>query len=90
MLLLLIATSSIAICSFLNGRVAKNVDLSAIAGVISGVSSALTAWQAESSAGRKINRYTNAIVALQNHMLWWDGLTAAGMVNTVIMLQNTQ
>ena len=36
----------------------------------------LTAWQKDSMADRKINRYTNAIVALQNHQLWWDSLSS--------------
>ena len=41
-------------------------DFAATAGVVSGVAAAITAWQSESGANRKINRYTNAVVALQN------------------------
>lgn len=68
------ATSSIAVLSYLNGR-AGTADLSAIAGAVGGVSAALTAWQEYSGADRKINRYTAAIVAIQNHLLWWNSLT---------------
>ena len=35
---------------------------------------ALTAWQNNSNADRKVNRYANAVVALENHMQWWDSL----------------
>ena len=42
------------------------IDFAATAGVVSGVAAAITAWQSESGANRKINRYTNAVVALQN------------------------
>ena len=45
-------------------------------GAVSGVAAAITAWQSESGASRKINRYTNAVVALQNHLMWWNGLTS--------------
>ena len=41
---------------------------------MSAVAAAITAWQEYGGADRKINRYTNAIVALKNHMLWWDSL----------------
>ena len=50
----------------LSGRVDSPIDLGATAGVIAGVASAILAWQSESGANRKINRYTSAIVALQN------------------------
>ena len=50
-------------------------DLSAVAGVVSGVVAAITAWQEYGGADRKINRYTSAIVSLRNHLLWWDSLT---------------
>ena len=73
--LLLVSTCSIAVLSYLNGRVGT-VDLSAIAGVVSGVSAGITSWQSESGADRKINRYTNAIVALKNHILWWESLSS--------------
>ena len=42
---------------------------------MSGVAAAITAWQEYGGADRKINRYTNAIASLRNHMLWWDSLT---------------
>jgi hypothetical protein len=75
--LMLAATSArIAVLSYLNGREGTSTDLSAIAGVVSGVSASLTAWQKDSSADRKINRYTNAIVSIKNHLLWWDSLTS--------------
>lgn len=62
--------------AYLSGRASRrNNDLFAAAGIIAGVSSAITAWQSESGADRKINRYTNAAQALQNHLLWWNGLT---------------
>ena len=67
------ATSSIALLSYLNNNT-SSVELSAVAGVVSGVAAAITAWQEYGGADRKINRYTNAIVALKNHMLWWDSL----------------
>ena len=67
------ATSSIALLSYLNGHTSSG-ELSAVAGVVSGVAAAVTAWQEFGGADRKINRYTNAIVALKNHMLWWDSL----------------
>ena len=74
--LLLVATSSIGVLAYLSGRASRrNNDLFAAAGIIAGVSSAITAWQSESGADRKINRYTNAAQALQNHLLWWNGLT---------------
>ena len=44
----------------------STIDFAATAGVISGVAAAITAWQSESGANRKINRYTSAIVALRN------------------------
>jgi hypothetical protein len=73
---LLIATSSIGVLSYLSGRASRrDTDLFAAAGIIAGVSSAITAWQSESGADRKINRYTNAAQALKNHLLWWHGLT---------------
>ena len=67
------------------------MDFSAIAGVIAGVSSAITAWQSENSASRKINRCTNAIIALKNHILWWNGLTPVDQnslinINRLVML----
>ena len=46
-----------------------------MAGVVSGVAAAITAWQEYGGADRKINRYTNAIASLRNHLLWWDSLT---------------
>ena len=52
--------------SDLSGRVDSPIDLGATAGVIAGVAGAILAWQSESGASRKINRYTSAIVALQN------------------------
>lgn len=71
----LATTSSIAILSYLSGRVDSNIDLTAVAGVVSGVAAAITAWQSESGANKKINRYTNAVVALKNHLMWWNQLT---------------
>ena len=68
------ATSSIAVLAHLNGRT-DTTDLGAVAGVVSGVAAAITAWQEYGGADRKINRYTNAIASLRNHMLWWDSLT---------------
>ena len=50
----------------LTGRVDSNIDFTAIAGVVSAFAAAITAWQSESGASRKINRYTNAVVALKN------------------------
>ena len=47
-------------------KVDSPIDLGATAGVISGVAGAILAWQSESGANRKINRYTSAIVALRN------------------------
>ena len=62
--------------SYLSGRASRrDTDLFAAAGIIAGVSSAITAWQSESGADRKINRYTNVAQALKNHLLWWNGLT---------------
>eukprot|EP01046_Picozoa_sp_COSAG06_P097123 COSAG06_NODE_43232_length_374_cov_0.560000_1_plen_34_part_10 len=29
-------------------------------------------------ADRKITRYSGAILALKNHLPWWDSLTAVG------------
>ena len=88
--LLLGATCCIALFSYLNGRVESILDFAALAGTISGISAAITAWQAETSANRKINRYTTAIVALKNHVLWWDGLTSVDQnsqqnINTLVM-----
>ena len=68
------ATSSIAVLAHLNGRT-DAADLGAVAGVVSGVAAAITAWQEYGGADRKINRYTNAIASIQNHLLWWDSLT---------------
>jgi hypothetical protein len=50
----------------LAGRVDSKVEFTAIAGSVSGVAVAITAWQSESGANRKINRYTNAVVDLKN------------------------
>lgn len=47
-------------------RVNSKIDFIAIAGVVSGFAAAITAWQSENGANRKINRYTNAVVALKN------------------------
>ena len=74
MCLLLSATCSIAILSYLNDRPGTSADLSAAAGVVSGFSAALTAWQEYNGVDRKINRYTNAILSIKNHILWWDSL----------------
>jgi hypothetical protein len=73
--LMLTSTTSIAVLSYLSGRLGTS-DLSAMAGVVAGVSVALTAWSDHSGADRKISRYTNAIVAIENHLLWWDSLPA--------------
>ena len=71
----LAATCSIAILSYLSGRVDSDIDFTAIAGVVSGFAAAITAWQSESGANRKINRYTNAVMALKDHLVWWNLLT---------------
>ena len=77
MFLMLTCTSGIAVLSYLNGRPGMHtVDLNAVAGVVSGLSAAITAWQSDSGADRKINRYTNAVVSINNLLLWWDSLTA--------------
>jgi hypothetical protein len=73
--LMLTSTISIAVLSYLNGR-PGTADLSAIAGIVAGVSAALTSWAEYSGADRKINRYTNAVVAIENHLLWWNTLPA--------------
>jgi hypothetical protein len=69
---LLVATSAIAVLSYLSGRVDDKVGatLIAVTGIVSGVSAAITAWQSESGANRKINRYTNAVQTLKNHLPW--------------------
>ena len=72
--LMLATTTSITVLSYLSGRPGTTASLTAAGGVVSGVSAALTAWQKDSSADRKINRYTNAIINLENHLLWWDTL----------------
>jgi hypothetical protein len=71
----LAATCSIAILSYLSGRIDSDMNFTAIAGVVSGFAAGITAWQSESGANRKINRYTNAVVALKNHLMWWNLLT---------------
>ena len=48
---------------YLSGRVDSDINFTAIAGVVSGFAAGITAWQSESGANRKINRYTNAVVA---------------------------
>jgi hypothetical protein len=75
--LLLIATSSIGVLAYLSRQAdgTTTSSLTAAAGIIAGVSSSITAWQSESGAARKINRYTNAVQALKNHLLWWDALS---------------
>eukprot|EP01045_Picozoa_sp_COSAG04_P040247 COSAG04_NODE_11671_length_695_cov_0.909396_1_plen_161_part_10 len=72
--LMLTATSSIAVLSYLSGRPGTSASLRAAGGVVSGLAGAITAWHKDSNADRKINRYANAVVALENHMLWWDTL----------------
>ena len=62
----LLATSSIAVLSHLGAREGSETDYTAIAAVVSGCAGAITAWQSESGASRKINRYTNSVVALKN------------------------
>ena len=72
----LAATCSIAILSYMStANRDSGIDFTAIAGVVSGFAAAITAWQSESGANRKINRYTNAVVALKNHLMWWNLLT---------------
>jgi hypothetical protein len=72
----LVATSSIAVLAYLSyGQMDSTVDATALAGVISGLAAAITAWQSESGANRKINRYTNAVLDLKNHLMWWNLLT---------------
>ena len=73
--LLLAATAGITLLSYLSGRTCT-VNLIHAACIIASVAGNLTAWQKDSMADRKINRYTNAIVALQNHQLWWDSLSS--------------
>jgi hypothetical protein len=74
---LLIATSSIGVLSYISGRTNESnaSTLTATAGIVAGLSAAITAWQSENGADRKINRYTNAVQALKNHLLWWNGLS---------------
>ena len=72
--LILLATSSIAVLSYLNGRTSG--ELSAVAGVVAGTATALTSWGEYNGADRKMNRFTNAIVALENHLIWWNSLPA--------------
>lgn len=66
--LLLFCTCAIAVLSFLN--------YIAVSGVVAGVATAITAWQAESGADRKINRYNTAILSITNHIMWWDSLNS--------------
>jgi hypothetical protein len=75
-MLLLAATSTVTVLSYMSGRRGATADLGAVAGVVAGCAAALTAWQAESGADRKINRYTTAILSIKNHMLWWFSLTS--------------
>ena len=56
-------TSSIAVLSYLSSNTAN---LSKVAGIVSAVAAAITAWQEYGGADRKINRYTNANVSLKN------------------------
>ena len=56
-----------------------------MAGVVSGVAAAITAWQEYGGADRKINRYTNAIASIQNHLLWWDSLSPTQGHRTLLM-----
>ena len=76
--LVLVATSGIAVLSYLSAvsDPASARDFSAAAGAVSAVSAALTSWGAADGADRKINRYTNASVAMENHLLWWNTLPA--------------
>ena len=72
----LAATCSITVLSYMStANRDSGIDFTAIAGVVSGFAAAITAWQSESGANRKINRYTNAVVALKNHLVWWNLLT---------------
>jgi hypothetical protein len=71
----LVETCNIVILSYLSERLDSDIDLTAIAGVVSGFAAAITAWQSESGANRKINRYTNAVMALKDHLVWWNLLT---------------
>jgi hypothetical protein len=65
----------IAVLSHLNLRHGLG-DRSGAAGAVAGVAGAMTSWQQFSGAGRKMNRYTGAIIAIENLVLWWDTLTA--------------
>ena len=47
-----------------------------MAGVVAGTAAALTSWGEYNGADRKMNRFTNAIVALENHLIWWNSLPA--------------
>ena len=73
--LLLATTCAVTVLSYLAGRLDTTVDLAAVAGIVAGASAGITAWQSESGANRKINRYSIAVVELKNLILWWDSLT---------------
>ena len=73
----------------LSGRVDSKIDFTAIAGVVSGFAAAITAWQSESGANRKINRYTNAVVALKNRacmlLLYASYIKCARFVHSAVI-----
>ena len=84
--LFLTATCCTAVFSYLSGSDAADGSstLTALTAVVSGLMSAISAWNAQQSPDRKLNRYTTALIAIKDLIRWWESLTdvqQASLVN---------
>lgn len=66
-LVLLLGSSTGAVLAF--------VGFASQVAIITAVTSGITAWTEFVSTTRKTSRYNASIVAIENHVLWWDSLS---------------
>jgi hypothetical protein len=80
MVCLLLSQAAIGVLAFLDGM--SDIEgLTPYTAIVAGVSGALVAWQEFKQTSRKLNRYTQAILSVQNLLLWWDSLTPVDQVS---------
>ena len=81
-LLLLLGSSTGAVLAFMG--------YSSQVAIITAVTSGITAWTEFVSTARKISRYNASVVAIENHVLWWDSLSLvekASLINVQALTQ---